>query len=739
MGRMWPDQEQDVQTLHATNHSKATIQSLISTWKPDDWGDNILKLSSGNLDGTAKDFLTAETLKHLHKGQFGRAYNWTLLALHLSRGAMTEDAGFIDTFRPSKIPLQHLPRLPSLLQKISTTLSALQSVPPSSITKLTSIANYAEVVANTRIDRYHLLKALKAPNHPALSLLTLVEQQFSGLHARANWFSAPSNQEGIEDLALEESASAASFALDLLNKDTPLDYKQFTPFIHEGDSPEKAEGILLLAHRLRELKEMEASIFRLNYHFIKTGPAAYVYTANSDRAGMSIALGYIKNQWIAAVNEPPSEFAGAASLSSMFQLWFEKFGEQIAHVTTDKLPRIRLALPIEHVKKLGELILSNRRLFQEEIRAIHNACYELDTNFLDMEAFRITPELSLLDMLAISRLLRLIYFARHKRLLELRDSNIVAMWNSSLLGISARALIETLSAAGFSRQQAESYVNVFTWNTQNSDQFVDLQYRPFISLGAEIAIPLAVHLNSNLFRNPLITQNKRLYSDGADDPVSRHLKEALGTKTPLTLMAVKYGHQKKKGDIDVLAVLDNKLYVFECKNTILPTSTTEQQTTYDRIQRGVEQLDRFLVLWKDKEFRKLISKSTGIDLVEITTVKTAVVLSNRLFSGNSFGGHPIRHHRELASFIRHGKTTAWPPGGPPREINQWSGDEFSSSDLDDYLSDTSKLYGQLWRSFEVQDKPLMFSNTTVIKRDFVLIQEKFLAELGIDQPPLGSK
>nr|BDT33772.1 hypothetical protein MFMH1_34410 [Myxococcus sp. MH1] len=717
-----------------TNYSRNTIQSITSTWDTRDWENKAPKLSTGTLDDTARSLFVSEVQKYLQKGQIGRAYNWALLALHLSQGEILEHAKFTDSFRPSKHPPHALPKLSSLLQRLSNSISILLPSTPTS-TKLDSIANYTKVIADTQTDKHHLLQALKSPSRPALSILTLVEYQFSGLHSRATWYSSPTLPTGLKDLTLEESASAASFALDTLNKSTPLSFNQFKPFTHIEDSPEKAEGILLSAHRLRELKEMEASIFRLNYRFTKTAKNTYIHTAESDRIGMSVALGYIKNQWMTAIKNAPADYSEAASLKDTFKLWFEKFGNQIVQVTSDKIPRIRLAIPVDHVKHLGELILSKRRFFREEMHGIHNACYELGTNFSDMEALKVTPDLSLFDILAISRLLRLVFFARLQKLIELRDSNIVAMWNSSLLGIPDTSLVEIITAAGFSPQQAESYIEIFTWNPQNSEQLVDLQYRPFIRFGKTIAIPLAIHLTSNIFRNPLITENKRFYADGADDPISHYLEEALRTKTPLTALNVKYRHKKKEGDIDVLAVLDGKLYIFECKNTILPTSTTEQQTTLGRIQKGVEQLDRFLALWKDKEFRTTISQKTGYNLNQIDEVRTAIVLGNRIFSGASFGKHPVRHNRELENIIKHGKTTSWPPDGPPQEINQWKGDTFSSHDLDDYLSDDSKLYGQLWRSFEALDKPLPFSNTLVLRRDFVLIQEKFLAELGISQTP----
>ncbi|TQF10698.1 hypothetical protein FJV41_38110 [Myxococcus llanfairpwllgwyngyllgogerychwyrndrobwllllantysiliogogogochensis] len=715
------------------SYSEAIIQNLIPSWRENDWASDVLKLPAGSLDISATKLIIAETRKHVQKGQWGRTFNWTLLAIHLSQSSILENEEFIDTFKPSTLPQRHLPSLSILFKKLSTLLQNPQTN-SSTLPKLSSITNYIEAILKTQDDQHLLRKILRTYNHSAGSILALVEQQFYGLHARASWCLTPVLQTKREHLTLEESASAASFALDLLNKDTPLSPKLFTPCLDLEDSPERFEGALLLAHRLRELKEMEASVFRLNYRFFQVKPNLYCCVATSDRMGMSIALGYIKNQWIATINNDPSDLSDVPSLNDTFKLWFERFGEGAACITNDRIPQVRIQLAATHVRQLGELLLSKRTLFREEILALHNACYELDTTFPELEKFKITPDLSLLDAFLISRLLRFICLARRERLLELKESNTLAMWNSFLVGMSPEQTIELIRTAGFPPQQAKSYVEIFTWTPQNTDQHVDLQYRPFISIRNTLAIPLAIHLSSNLVRNSLISEGKRIYSEGTNDPISQLLKEALATKTPLTAMGVKYRHQKKQGDVDVLAVFDKTLYIFECKNNILPASTVEQQTTYGRIQKGIKQLDQFLELWADKTFRNLMTRQTGIDLSRIATIKTSIVMSNRLFSGIDIGGHPVRHHRELVNIIEHGITTAWLPDAPPREVSLWLGSQFSHHDLDNYLSNDSRLYNQLWRSFEIQDRPLPFSNIAVIKRDFVLIQDKFLAELGADHP-----
>ena len=535
---------------------------------------------------------------------------------------------------------------------------------------------------------------------------------------------------GLEDLSREESASAVSFALSLLNKSTRLSAERFLPFLNTSDDPGNFEDILLLAFRLRELQDMEASIFRLNYRFFPIGKNKYIHTAETDQLGMSLALGYIKNQWIASLREDPTQYSNTLSFEALCTKWLETHGNHYAFITDEKIPQVRVALPSTDVKALGEGLFRVPRLFQEEIRSIFDACYELNTNLPDLESFKITPELSLFDTLIISRIFRFIFIARFQRLLELRNTNLVCLWNSSLVGIKVSTLREFLHIAGVPLNQATAYISLFTWNPEDTNQFVDLQYRSFINLGGMLAVPLAIHTSSNLFRNALIAEGKRIYSDGTYDPISHLLETALKARTPYTASAVKYRHQTKEGDIDVLGVLDNSLYIFECKNTLLPTSTNEQQTTHDHIQKATKQLERFLELWNDKGFRSHISQQSNLDLSNISTVKTAIVLSNRLFSGTTIEDHPVRHHRELINILKDGKTTAWSPDGKKQEINLWAGESFSKADLDDYLSGTSKIYSQLWASFDIQDRSLSFLDMTVVKRDFVLNQKKYLHETG---------
>ncbi|WP_375759347.1 hypothetical protein [Corallococcus exercitus] len=709
-------------------YNTADVLKIASGLSQPDWTSALDRIPSGALEKSALKTIKENIEAHVQKGHLGRAYNWTALSIQISGGEILRLPEIIDIFRPSNIPTQYLMKSTKCLARILD-LYTRKFGDTEISRKLSSIINYSEAIARTTADRTLLSLALRSSQSSAHALLVLIEQQFLGLRPSARWFHQHIIQ-SIDDLSAEESSAAASFALRLATKENALPRRSLAPFTEKSQNNDFFESLLLLSYKLSELQEMEPQVFRLNYGFSKSGKNKFQLEPPSEQLGMSISLGLIKNSWISTIEKPRQNTKNTISFKEACDLWLEKFGDTCVFLTNDRLPSIRVALPEQHIKTLGQELLLHPALFQEEIRFIQDMRYELNATLEDFSKLQVTPELSLFDVFTISRVFRFILSARFNLLKSLQCSDPIAYWNSALIGTTQDGLASLLAACGLSQKKARSYVDVFTWNPENKEQFADLQYRPFFLSNQALVVPLAVHCNSNIFRNVLITQGKRLNDDGTHDPISFAVFNSVKEKTSVAATAVEFTFEKAQGDIDVLAAIDDTVYFFECKNTLLPASANEQQTTIGRIEKGISQLDKISTLWSNTRFVDYVSTKIGHDLRKYKKHKFAIVLSSRLFSGATMGGYPVRHFRELINFIKTGTATAWAPSGKPQDVSMWNGNHFSSVELDDYLSDTGKVYGQFWRSFDSFDRHFVFQDIEVARRDFALNLVRYSKETG---------
>jgi hypothetical protein len=345
---------------------------------------------------------------------------------------------------------------------------------------------------------------------------------------------------------------------------------------------------------------------------------------------------------------------------------------------------------------LAKELLTGNGLFSEDYAHLAESCYELWTTPTDLTALQVADGLTMLDVFQFARILRFHAVLRLRSLQKLKDINYATYLRSVIGGNDYNDLKANLISHGADEQKAEAFLKFWIWNAGGGSGHLDLQYTPMVRLGDTVAVLYACQLNSNLFRNTLLRSKQRPYSDGSKDPLSDELVGALLEKTGTAQSRVKYKYGAETGDLDVVALIGETLFVFECKNTVLPCSAFEQRTLFDYLEKAGEQLDRFVALWSDGEFRKYLGAKLGWDL-SIASLETAIVPSIRLLSGIHYFGHPVRHLREMANLIRTGRGQL-SYSGESIEIDFWSGQPFSDERLRDYLSPSNSVYEPLWRS-----------------------------------------
>ena len=157
---------------------------------------------------------------------------------------------------------------------------------------------------------------------------------------------------------------------------------------------------------------------------------------------------------------------------------------------------------------------------------------------------------------------------------------------------------------------------------------------------------------------------------------------------------MKFKYRGEQGEIDFLAWSDTRLYIIECKNAILPSSSHEVRATYEHIQKASRQLDMSSKALQDDMVQKTYFPQWGISPRK-RTVHTCILLGNRLFAVPNGLPHPVRYAYELNMILTSGTINS--------DLGRWScwtGEKFSDEDLARYLSDSDPLSKSFLKSME---------------------------------------
>ena len=194
--------------------------------------------------------------------------------------------------------------------------------------------------------------------------------------------------------------------------------------------------------------------------------------------------------------------------------------------------------------------------------------------------------LSLKEFLKIKNIFIIIGQWLNENLKKNANNNLNLTYRS-LIPILSKEAIKELLLQLTTEEKAQSFLDIISWSPQ-SERILDIQYNPFINMGDFYAMPLNILANSNSIRNlyALMHKSNELLSNGQDDPLIQIIKDAFNYSNKPCITNIKHS----KGDIDIIAKIDNTLLVLECKNTLHPTSAHDMRTTWNHITKGQEQL-----------------------------------------------------------------------------------------------------------------------------------------------------
>ena len=142
----------------------------------------------------------------------------------------------------------------------------------------------------------------------------------------------------------------------------------------------------------------------------------------------------------------------------------------------------------------------------------------------------------------------------------------------SLVPVFSKSYLESLLTKFVSNSKATNFIKAMAWHA-GTYVFLDLQYKPIIGIGNYYIFPLNIYGESNAIRNMLSSQKVRLFHDGTLLPMETLLSKTLRNHFRFVEISVSI----ISGEIDVIALSGQHLFIFECKNAILPGNIFELQ------------------------------------------------------------------------------------------------------------------------------------------------------------------
>lgn len=456
---------------------------------------------------------------------------------------------------------------------------------------------------------------------------------------------------------IEDLAEGASFLIHLFSLEHSISGNAFGLIDEEAISSGVYRRLLVQAAKVRAFMEAEVLIDHFDYQSTKRGRDVRV-TPASESFEKSVRLGYILNDQARA-----STHAGALAsrgkdeeLQSIFKFAdyaYEKIGKDV--VRYEELPIRRITLRFPHAFLTAGLKGLSGFTLEEYLNLVEVQRAELLT-WEEIEKVQISDDLLALDLMQIFR-----FFAFMARFLEREIQSLSD--DESELGY--RSLLPVLSIGDLSQiiasllpdstpQKAIKVIELLSSDVAASGVF-DIQYTPIIRAGDTLLLPLNILARMNWWRNFSQTQKRRAITYADEEAASRLLYTALKGNVDDVEKGFETTLDGEHFELDLVARMDDQLFIFECKHPLLPCNAFELRTSYNHLKKGCDQLSKATRLFADGRRELELYKRLGWTCGPATKISTCIVSCNGMFAGFRADGHPVRRIHELCNYIETGK------------------------------------------------------------------------------------
>jgi hypothetical protein len=507
----------------------------------------------------------------------------------------------------------------------------------------------------------------------------------------------PTNRLSVKSRTKEEIAEAVSYLIFFISSLQEVKAQDTVFVADEYITSGEIGRIILPVCTMIELKEIEILIESFDYTCLPNEEKLKI-TPPSEDFDKSIRLGYIRSelQIGSYVDEALhlDIIDGAASMESLIDTILDGIGEHIKfyHKEDFGYGRYVLEFPEHIIDILAERIFKPNTFFKEDLMYLSVIFKQQLLTIDDLENTIIRDNLTINEFMNIRRLFSFLLSLYQKNLYKNKDTISTGLLVRSIIPAYHEDQFYELFGRITSQEKLDTFLDIMCWE-QGFENMFDLQYNPLLYIDGLFLIPLNIFSTSNAIRNLYASEHKNqgLLINAGLEPLSENLYNSFNKAGTPCLKNVNF----LNGDVDVLAIVDNALYIFECKHTLHPINVYDMRTTFDHIQKAELQLEKIKKEYDSGSLKRIIEDRLGISLEYVDKVSYSIILSNKLFSGNT-QKYPIRHINELINIIEEGRF----------KTNDgiylvWQGDNMTSQDLDNFLGTHNAALNILYESLSV--------------------------------------
>lgn len=569
---------------------------------------------------------------------------------------------------------------------------------------LNSIINYSSIIDSYNSFDKFILAEIKSfeRDFPGKSLIKTLLSSIDFLFL-SNYF--PHSRDDLSNVSgrtKEELSSAVSFLLYFYTERIKSQGFDTSSVSEEYVETGRIQRLIIPVCYHLDFREFEIMIDHFGYKCL-TSEGKLLIKPSFDSFEKAIRLGYIRTE-LQRVNDRMSDNYESASIEELVNE-ISKDTQFFRLVDTNNYQRYRVEIPEPIFDFLIEKFIKPDKLFKEEMGYLSSIFKEQLLRLEDLERINIKDDLTLAEFMKIRRVFITLYllFAKEIYKIDKVDTGLVLR---SLIPVFPEKTFYELIGKLLPDSKIDSFLDVTCWEP-GIETILDLQYRPILFFDNQFLVPLSVFANSNTIRNLYASEYKQnntgILRDGKIDPLANSLMDSLSeaslncySQTPIGIT-----------DIDVFAVYENVLFVFECKHSLHPVSTFDLRTTNDYIKKAEKQLDLIVLDFQNGTLLKKLERKHNIRLNQIEKIQGAIVLSNRLLNGNIFK-YPVRNIREIDNMLNRGtmKTengTFW----------LWKDKRLSLEFLLDYFSSNNKLINLFFDSLTKRTKTYEFARPVI--------------------------
>ncbi len=396
-----------------------------------------------------------------------------------------------------------------------------------------------------------------------------------------------------------------------------------------------------------DFKEFEVMIDHFDYHCNPEGEHLYVKPP-FEEFEKSIRAGYIRTE-LQQINDRVNTFDAVSLEEFVEKINGQKDFKFLKLTETHNYPRYRLELPEPIYDYIVEQFIKPDNLFKEEVDYLSRIFKEQLLTPEDLNKISVKENLTLYEFIKIRRVFIFFYmmFAKEIYKIEKVDTELLLR---SLIPVYLFDQFYDFLGKLLPVGKIDSFLDIVCWEP-GSDFVFDLQYHPIIYLNNSFMIPLSIFANSNSIRNLFASEYKQSNTGllNSGETLVALLK---GTFDKIGIQAyseISIGDT----DIDVCVIYQDVLFVFECKHTLHPVSSYDLRTTYDYLRKAESQLDKINKSYQEGKLSKVLEIKIGVNSDGVKKIVPSIVLSNRLFNGNSFK-YPVRNINEVINMLATG-------------------------------------------------------------------------------------